>query len=173
MTNVSALVDPLFPHNFEITFSGKIITSLWSNADDLTIRVEGAPLPGLTTERMTQQFADAKINYFGRTQLTKNDWQVTLKESSNMIIHDGFYKWMQTTHNTLAGTGSNSKDVKASAIVKVMNSAKESMGEYEVIGICPIALPDIAFTVTGSNPNPIVRQITFSIDWVSANRLSK
>jgi hypothetical protein len=54
-----------------------------------------------------------------------------------------------------------------------MNSAKDVMGEYEVIGICPITLPDIAFTVTGNNPAPIVRQITFSIDWVSANRLGK
>lgn len=158
-----SIVDPAQTWNFDLFFE-KLPAGLGGDTSMLTIRCQATALPGTDMEPIEVELHGVKIRYRGRRTYS-GTFTVTFAENVDWTTYEMFKSWHNLMLSWEMNTGSSSAVYKVPATLTMYDDAGNEVKSYQITGVWPQTVPEIAFN--GAESAYVQPEITFSFDTVS------
>ena len=155
------LAEPLKSYQFKITIANAPGTG--ASGELLQFLCQASVLPGQEIDVVLTNLGGHIVSDPGRVGSAGRTWTVTFAESTDLSVVQRINSWQNICNNPATGVQGNRGDYKRTALVEMLDNAKEVVLTRQLNGVWPSATADMA--LDNASSEVVNLDVTWAFDY--------
>jgi len=156
---IQALPDVLLDDRFELLINPKGDGA--GNTEALTLRCQGAAMPGSQIEQVLVGLSGHQVHFRGR-KIYPNTLAITYVETHEGIVMTTLRQWKEYIVGSSSGNGASKQDYSVTATLNIFDEGGNVALSIDIEGLWITDIQDTQ--LNGSAAQPFLVMVTFSYD---------